>query len=199
MTELETLNMLLRLIGSSAVNSLATTHPDAANAKATMLRISRKAQRRGWWFNIDYNMRYEPNDQNEIILSKEISSVVCDNKAYVLRGTKVHNIVDRTTKFNTPITATRQIRVVEWDEMPEVMQEYCAYYAASEFIRDELEDPQKQLDLAKSAAGSLMELKKQELEETEYNIFDKRRVAQALNGIRPYGRVTTRFFGDPDK
>jgi len=35
MNELETLNMLLRLIGSSPVNSLNTDHPDAANAKAT--------------------------------------------------------------------------------------------------------------------------------------------------------------------
>ena len=190
MSELETLNMLLRLIGSSAVNVLETDHPDAANARATMLRISRRAQRKGWWFNIDYNVELQPNSNNEIEVNKSYSSVVIANTDIVTRGDRLYNRQTQDGRFEAPVIATRIVKILEWDDMPEVMTEYCAYLAASEFVRDELEDPQKEASLAQSATGSFMDLKKQELEEGQYNIFNKPRVRRVLQGIQPIGRYS---------
>ena len=198
MDELETLNMLLRLIGSSPVNSSDTDHPDAANAKATMNRISRRTQRKGWWCNIDYNVILKPNSQGEIVVSGEISSLVPANNQYVLRGQKLYDKANQTNKFGSQVEVTRLVRVLDWDDMPPVMQEYCAYYAASEFVRDELEDPQKEMSLKESASASYLDLKKQELEEGQYNIFTKPRVMRARSGIMPYSRGNKRFSGDPD-
>lgn len=198
MDELETLNMLLRLIGSSPVNSTITDHPDAANARATMQRISRRTQRRGWWCNIDYNVILQPNSSSEIIVSGLISSLVAENPCYILRGTKLYDKQSQTTLFSSDVTAVRIVRVLQWDEMPQVMQEYCAYYAASEFVRDELEDPQKESSLRESASASLLDLRKQDLEEGQYNIFSKPRVARARAGVSPYARSNKRFYGDPD-
>lgn len=198
MNELEALNMLLRLIGSSPVNDIDTDHPDAANAKATMRRISRRTQRKGWWCNIDYNVILRPNERGEIIVSGEISSLVPQDNNLTLRGKKLYDKRQQTDKFNSAATAKRLVRVLDWDDMPQVMQEYCAYYAAAEFVRDELEDPQKEASLRESASASYLDLKKQELEEGQYNIFAKARVQQARAGIRPYSRGSVRFFGDPD-
>lgn len=198
MNELETLNMLLRLIGSSPVNDIDTDHPDAANAKATMRRISRRTQRKGWWCNIDYNVILRPNERGEIIVSGEISSLVPQDSNLTLRGKKLYDKRQQTDKFSVSVTATRLVRILDWDDMPQVMQEYCAYYAAAEFVRDELEDPQKEASLRESASASYLDLKKQELEEGQYNIFARPRVQQARGGIRPYSRSSVRFFGDPD-
>jgi hypothetical protein len=198
MGELETLNMLLRIIGSSPVNSLETKHPDAANAQATMDRIRRRAQRKGWWCNIDYNMIIQPDSNNLIILPKEYSSVVLESSAIVQRGRRLYNKLTQSGIFTSSVKATRVISILPWDDMPEVMKEYCAYYSGAEFVRDELEDPQKESSLKESAASSLLDLKKQELEEGQYNIFKKNRVAQARGGIQPYSRGNTRFHGDPD-
>ncbi len=197
MDELETLNMLLRLIGSSAVNSLDTDHPDAANAKASMKRVSRRVQRRGWWFNIDYGVEYQPDSNGFINVPKEISSLVSTNNI-VTRGDRLYDKVANSYKFVAPVTATRTIRILDWDDMPEIAQEHTAYYAASEFVRDELEDPAKEQSLQQSAAAAVMDMKKQDLEESQHNIFQKGRVVRARSGVSPYARGTRRFFGDPD-
>lgn len=198
MSELETLNMLLRLIGSSPVNSLDTTHPDAANALATMSRSRKRAQRRGWWCNIEYNIILSPDSNNDIKLAREISSLVAENSDYIVRDNRLYDKRNQTSKFYENVPVTRLIYVLTWDEMPAVMQEYCAYLAAAEFIRDELEDPQKEASARESAATSYLDLKKQDLEEGNYNIFQKTRVARARGGIQPYSRNNKRFFGDPD-
>ena len=53
MDELEAVNMLLRAIGSSPIVNIDVRHPDAANAIASLDRIRKRMQRRGWWFNLD--------------------------------------------------------------------------------------------------------------------------------------------------
>lgn len=199
MDELETLNMLLRLIGSSPVNSLNTDHPDAANARATMRRVSKRVQRKGWWCNIDYNVILQPDDQGAIIVSGEISSLVAANRSYMLRGNRLYDNQLQSAVFTEPVCVVRLMRILEWDDMPQVMQEFCAYSAGSEFVRDELEDPQKEASLKESAGASYLDLKKQDLEEGQYNIFERHKVAQFRAGVRPYSRGNMRFTGDPDR
>lgn len=198
MSELEAMNMLLRLIGSSPVNSVTTPHPDAANARTTLDRIRKQAQRTGWWFNVEYNLILSPNDRGEIVLPETYSSVTLEDKSLIQRGRKVYNKVLQTYLFTTSTTARKITIILDWDEMPEVMQEYCAYFAASQFVRDELEDPQKVADLERSAAQSLIDVKKQDLQDGQYNMFCKPRVIKARAGVQPYQRNNKRFYGDPD-
>lgn len=198
MDELETLNMLLRLIGSSPVNSTSSDHPDAANAVATMKRVSRRVQRKGWWCNIEHNIILQPNNRKEIYIGDRYSSVVPAHPGVVVRGNKLYNQYTQSDKFDEGVQVTKLVRVLDWDEMPPVMQEYTAYLSASEFIRDELEDPNREQSLKESAAVSLIDLKNQELQEAQYNIFNKPRTQQSRIGQRPYYRGGARFYGDPD-
>ena len=186
MTELEALNMLLRLIGSLPVNDIESSQPDVANARAALTRVRRQAQRRGWWFNIDYNKTYTPNESKEIILSKEIISIVAHDTQYVKRGNKLYDKQNQTFQFNTSVSVYRETRVLEWDDMPEAMQSYCAYMAGAQFVRDELEDPSKQQELKEEAGLAMLDVKKQDLEEGRYNTFNKARVVKARAGTRPY-------------
>jgi len=198
MNELETLNMLLGLIGSSPVTSLNTDHPDAANAKTTMTRVSRRIQRKGWWCNIDYNILLEPDNNGAIIVSDTVTSLVAENSCYVLRGRRLYDKQLQTAVFTANVVITRLTYVLDWDDMPQVMQETVAYSAAAEFVRDELEDATKEQSLKEDAGKSFLDLKKQELEEGQYNIFQNHRIARARGGVFPYARGNKRFFGDPD-
>ena len=198
MDELEALNMLLRLIGSTPVNDIATGHPDAANARATLSRLRKRMQKTGWWFNIDYNVIFQPDPiTKEIIVPKEIVSFVGAFE-HVVRNKKLYDKVAQTYQFECDVTAHRLTRILDWDELPASMQEYCAYAAAVEFVRDELEDIQKMNDLKGSAAMALIEVKRDDLEQGQYNTFNKSRVAQARAGVQPYARNNKRFHGDPD-
>ncbi len=198
MNELEAMNMLLRLIGSSPVNDITNSHPDVANARTTLNRIRKQAQRRGWWFNTDYDVIYQPNETGEIIISDEISTLVAESRNYVKRGNKLYDKRLQTFNFANNVLVNRQVRYIEWDDMPDAMKDYCAYFAGAEFIRDELEDLQKKKDLQQSAGIAMLDVKKQDLEEGRYNSFQSARALRARGGVRPYGRGTMRFTGSPD-
>ncbi|QPI17699.1 putative tail tubular protein A [Alteromonas phage vB_AmeP_R8W] len=188
MDELEALNMLLRLIGSSPVNSLDTPHPDAANAKVTLDRVRRQTQRTSWWFNTDYGVTLYRDDKNEIVVPKEYASVVFVDDYLVLRGGKVYNKINQTNKHESDVEAYLVIQTLDWDNMPKIAQDYCAYTAGAQFIRDELEDSNKARELKEDAARSYVDLKNQDLTENKYNMFNKARVVKARAGVRPYSQ-----------
>lgn len=198
MDELEAMNMLLRAIGSSPVNSLETPHPDAANAKTTLNRIRRQAQKRGWWFNIDYNVVFTPDSTTgEIIIPSVMSKVVMENKQHQVRGGKLYNTQDQSYVFSStmPPTALRVQYIVPWEDMPQSLQEYCAYTAAAHFIRDELEDNAKTASFREEAGVAMLDVKKDDLEQGQYNIFDKKRVIRARVGVRPYALHNSNIVG----
>lgn len=198
MTELEAMNMLLRLIGSSPVNTTDSTHPDAANALTVLNRIRKQAQRRGWWFNVDYWREFPVNVDNEIELPNELSLVVMEDPNIVARGNKLYDKFNNTFTFTSAQTAHHTVRELDWDDMPYSMQYYCAYLAGAQFIRDELEDSSKSRELQQEAANAMMDVKKEDLESGQYNIFNRSRIVKARSGVRPYSRGNTRFYGSPD-
>lgn len=186
MQELEAMNVLLRAIGSSPVNSLATPHPDAANAKSTLKRIREQAQNRGWWFNVDYDVTFTQNKVGEVPIPSYITSLKMLDRRFVKRGDKLYDTINQTYKINCDVKAIRTIRMVEWDELPQSMQQYVTYFAASQFVRDELEDPSKEKGFQESAGMAMLDVKKQELEEAQYNMFDRPQYQKNRAGVLPY-------------
>lgn len=195
MDELEALNMLLRAIGSSPVTTLESPHPDAANARTTLSRVRRQAQKRGWWFNIDYFVAFTPDPiTGEVRIPDTITKVVFGNTNLVRRGTKLYDKVNQTYVFSGQLIADRIQYVTPWDEMPESLKEYVAYVSAAHFVRDELEDEAKVASYREEAAVAMMDVKKEDLEQGQYNTFNKSRVRKARVGVRPYGGTTTALF-----
>lgn len=198
MTELDAINMMLRAIGSTPVNNIAVPQPDVANARRTLDRNRRSSQKRGWWFNIDYNVLYYPNFNNEVVLPEEVISCVLSNAKIIKRGRKLYDSVNNTYQFKEPVEIHRSIRVLPWDEIPESMQEYVAYSSAAELIRDEIEDSGKERSFREDAARAWLSVQKEDLEASQFNSFNKSRVIRARAGVRPYTVSSRRFAGDPD-
>jgi hypothetical protein len=195
MDELEALNLLLRAIGSSPVNSLDTDHPDSANAILTLNRIRKQAQLSGWWFNIDYDVILTPQPDGRILIPNTISKIVLVNKFLVNRGGKLYNKLDQTYNFVESQCAIRVQYITPWEEMPVSLQLYVAYFAAAQFVRDELEDTAKVKDFQNEAVNARLDMKKDDLEQGQYNIFDKKRVVRARVGIRPYALHSSNIAG----
>lgn len=198
MTELEALNVLLRAIGSSPVNSLETPQPNVSNARATLTRNRRSVQKRGWWFNIDYNVLYYPNFNNEIILPQELLSCVICNPKIIKRGNKLYDSFNNSYKFKEAVEISRSVLALPWKELPESMQDHIAYLSAAEFVRDEIEDRSKEISFREDAGRMIIDVKKEDLEASQFNSFDKSRVLRARAGVRPYSRNSRRFANDPD-
>ena len=190
MSEIDAVNMLLRAIGSTPVNSLSAVHPDVANARVALNRARNKGQHRGWWYNTDYGTQLVPNEDGEIVVPQQVSTLVCNSRNYVRRGDKVYNKLTNSYIFTAVIDIHRLVRILDWEDMPDCMREYCAYLAAAEFVRDELEDPQKEAEFNNRAIQSRFDVQKRDLEEGRYNMFSSSRTVQARAGSRPYGGVS---------
>mgnify|MGYP003651996047 CR=1 FL=1 len=195
MDELEALNLLLRAIGSSPVNSLETDHPDSVNAVSTLNRIRKQAQLSGWWFNIDYCVVFNPQEDGCILVPSTISKIVLENKYLVNRGGKLYNKLDQTFSFTESQTASRVQYVTPWEEMPISLQLHVTYFAAAQFVRDEIEDNAKVKEFMQEAAIARLDMKKDDLEQGQYNIFDKARVIRARVGVRPYALHNSNIVG----
>ena len=185
MEELEALNLLLRAIGSDPVNSLKTNQPDAANAIDTLNRYRKRVQKRGWWCNIQYCVVFQP-DNGVIRIPVEYTTAVFADANLVKRGTKLFNKLTNSYQFSTNQIATRTIYILPWEEMPASMQEVVTYQAAASFVRDEIEDPIKVKEFKEEAGLAALDLKKEDLEQGQYNSFNKTRVMQARIGTSPY-------------
>lgn len=188
MSELEALNMLLRLIGSPPVNDVTTNHPDAANARATLNRQRNQLQKRGWWYNLDYNLIYQPDIDGRIRIADEITTIIMEDKSLIKRGKFLYDKQTQTYNIGVSVCAYRTVRVLDWDDMPDVMQDYVAYKAGVQFVRDELEDAGKERSVEIDAQRAELAVKKQDLEEGRYNIRLQARVLRARGGVRPYER-----------
>lgn len=194
MEELESLNLLLRAIGSDPVNSVSTRQPDVANAMDTLNRYRKSAQKRGWWFNIQYNVEFTVVD-GEIRIPKEYTTVIFADPALVKRGTRLFNKANNTYQFTSNVIASRTIYTVVWDEMPVSMQEHVTYLAAASFVRDEIEDNNKAKTFQIDAGVSMLDVKKEDLEQGQYNSFTKSRVVKARAGVVPYSKGVASFNG----
>tara|TARA_R110002020_G_scaffold35517_1_gene107079 strand:+ start:25 stop:627 length:603 start_codon:yes stop_codon:yes gene_type:complete len=199
MTELEAVNMLLKAIGTRRVNSVDNQQPKVLSAKEILDRARNKIQFRGWWFNIKYNVPYTPDPiTKRVTLGDTIHSIVFETPYVTKRGTFAFDRANNTYQFECDLMGYRQIELLEWTELPSNVQQYIAYIAAAEFVRDEIEDLKKE-QVYKIDAGLLMiDIKKQDLEEGRYNVFENKRVQQARAGVQPYSRNNKRFHGDPD-
>jgi len=202
MNELDAVNLLLRKIGSGAVNSLTAGHPDIANARATLARTSRRLQKKGWWFNNEYNVTFQPNPiTKEIQIPDTVSTLIITDTSVVRRGNKLFNNVTNSYQFDAPVTTHRLVRIVEWENLPESLQDAVAYTAAGEFVMDEIEDPHKKADLDAEAQRAIVMANKEDLESSQLNRFQNTRVAAARAGVRPYSSGSSSrsmLFGSPD-
>ncbi len=68
MTKLEAVNEMLRSIGETPVNSLASGLPQAASAEAFLDAMNRRVQLRGWHVNTRYSFQLTKNAGNQFAL-----------------------------------------------------------------------------------------------------------------------------------
>lgn len=188
MIELEVINTLLTATGSNVVNSVNTPHPDVQKARRVIHRVTREAQQRGWWFNTEYNVTFTPNAQKEISVSQDIHALQpVMGGDVVLRGKKLFNAVTNSYKFDDAVVCNNVIRILVWEELPESLQTYIQYKAASAFVADEIGDSQKSAEFAEDAKRAWTQVLTDDLESRPVNALHSANALKMRVGVRPYG------------
>jgi hypothetical protein len=138
-TELEAVNIMLRAIGESPVNSLGGQNVDVVIAQALLSETSREVQSEGWNFNQETEWELAPSvEASTITVPGNAIRVDADTDTsvdIVLRGTKVYDKKNHTYEFDHTLKVDI-LFLLEWTELPECARAYIAVKAARKLQKD---------------------------------------------------------------
>jgi len=132
LTELESINAMLSMIGASPVSALSgATSADVAISQAIHSEVSRDVQAGGWHFNREYEVELAPNADKYIYLAPNVLQVDVEpgqasntNPVDVVqRGVRLYDRRNHTYEFDSTLKAT-VVYGLAWDELPQPARQY---------------------------------------------------------------------------
>lgn len=176
-TQIEAVNIMLKGIGETPVNSLDTSvNATAELALLTLSAISKEFQMSGWHFNTEKEWQLTRNGDNELILDDNTVSVDVDENLYPYldvdqRGNKVYDRKNHTTVWTQDLKVTI-VRILDWNDLPQAARWLITTRAARQFQQDQVgsEESDKFQQERESAAKTLFD--EYDSSVADYNIFN---------------------------
>jgi hypothetical protein len=144
-TELKAVNLILRNMGETPVNSLTGTLPiEASQAHDTLIEVSEDVQSAGWFFNREY-FSLAPDGNGFIYLPANTLSVqsVAENRGtpVEMRGGRLYNMTPFQSSF--VFDAPMKLKIIlglEFTDLPSNARRYITLRAARVYQARELGD-----------------------------------------------------------
>lgn len=196
-TKLEAVNSMLLTIGESAVATLSPAPiPEVTVAVQLLDANIKELCSRGWFWNTEYGVELTPNGDDEIVVTDicrisphaQSGRVVDVNQSgqYVLRGTKVFDLLNKTYEFTGPITVT-VARFLDWDYLPESARYYAFIKASRRFQQRVVGSDKVEQYTAEDEARALLALEQDNAWAAGHSIFDSLLSARVGRRPGPYG------------
>jgi len=188
---IDVVNDCLGSMGEAPLNSLSDPHRFRGAAQRTLERYNRRLQSRGWWFNRE-TLTLDPGalDSN-IYLPGDTIAVRDLDTGVAQRGDRLYNLETGDYVFTAPVEVTL-IRLVPFDEVPEVVAQYIAAAAVAKFQTLYDGDTAKARDLKEDRDIAQIEATAQETRESRANMIHSnlrlQRIKFRARGVRPFTR-----------
>lgn len=191
-TETEAVNIMLRAIGESPVNSLAGQNVDVVIAQALLNETSREVQSEGWHFNEETEWELTPAvNTNLIVVPDNVIRVDADKDTTVdlaLRGVNLYDKKNHTYEFDHVIKAEITWALI-WTKLPESARNYIAIRAARKLQKDMVGSTELDGFKAEDEARARARLVQEEGDTGDHNILNgKGGDYMVLTMNRPGGR-----------
>jgi hypothetical protein len=135
-TQLEAVNSMLGHIGESPVNSISDTAAvpvSVSVAVAALNEVSKDVQSEGWHFNTETGVKYSPTGGSITVPADIIQFDPIDTSLDIVqRGATLFDRKNNTTTFTSDLTVN-QMRLLDWDSLPEVARRYIILKASRVF------------------------------------------------------------------
>ena len=135
--ELAAINEILASVGQAPVTTHEQNNPDVAIAYNTLLQVSREVQAEGWTFNQEYNYKFTPDTNDEILIPNNVllmdASEVFANVEMdtVIRDGKLYDRFNHTYKFTNGPVECDVIWLFDWVDIPKPIQAFITARAAA--------------------------------------------------------------------
>lgn len=134
-TKLEAVNSMLGHIGESPVNSISNANlpVSVSTAMSVLDEVSKEVQTEGWHFNTEIDVKYTPSNGSITVGTDIIQFDPVDTSLDIVqRGATLFDRKNNTTTFTSDLTVN-QIRLLDYDNLPEVARRYITLKASRIF------------------------------------------------------------------
>lgn len=172
--KLDAVNEIIGTIGESPIPSLEDVYNiDAINAIRLLDKNNKIEQARGWSWNIEKDVVLNPDvDSKRIYWQDDFLFLKgSSNENYVKRGNYLYDADNKTFEFTGSITVDC-VRFVDFEDMPEVMQEYIIAKTSRQFQARYLGDPALAQEAFQAEQEAWARLQEFELDRNRFNFFD---------------------------
>tara|TARA_R100000808_G_scaffold134_1_gene982 strand:+ start:5815 stop:6429 length:615 start_codon:yes stop_codon:yes gene_type:complete len=192
LTELESINTMLSMIGASPVSSLSgASSADVAIAQSVHAEVNRDVQATGWHFNREYEVELEPGDDKQIYLQHNVLRVDVEPDQAVIsgtsnpvdvlqRGSKLYDKKNHTYEFSTTLKAT-VVYGLNWDELPQPARQYITLRAGRVFADRMIGAGDTHSFNMIQEQQALITLRNFDAESADYSVFDSFDVYRIVN------------------
>lgn len=161
---------MLATLGEAPLNSLTDPHTFKGACLERLATRTSTLQADGWWFNRE-QLTIAPNiGDSKLYLPGDVVNVMVEGKPnLVQRGRYLYDTVAGTNLFDYSVTAT-VIRLLPFEELPEIVAEYIAAYVTLSFQTDFDGDGNKQRRLENIFADSRIAFNAEATRQAKYNL-----------------------------
>lgn len=184
-TRLEAINLCLRAVGYSSVETEDSGDIDASDASKILATVGQRLQYnggKGWWFNVEPNWQMTPDANGEILIPNNAISAWQD-VAYddlkvqiTIRGRKVYNLARHSTDMRPDLNRQGFFRMtfmlnLPFEHIPISARQAIAYQAAVEFMVSKDFDAQKVQIWQQLAESLQLDLGQEQANQKSLNMF----------------------------
>lgn len=187
-TELKAVNLILRNMGETPVNSLSGVLPlEASLAYDTLIEVSEDVQTRGWYFNRE-TYRLSPNHLGEIQLPSNTLSVTTVGSSRGTRVTHRNRKLYRMDAFNTGFTFETPVELaivlgLDFQDLPSSARRYITLKAARTAQVRESGDEMSYQDDSQDEAKAWSELMAEQLSHERLTLKTSTTVYDVVSGL----------------
>lgn len=173
-TLLMAVNQVLAGIGEAPVSSLNSGFITARMANDKIDMVSREVQEKGWSFNTEEAYRLTPDDEGNLYLpanTLRVDGHSATKHHVTQRGRRLYDIRNRTYRFKGGLELDLVLEL-PFEELPEAAKRYITMRAKRMFQNDLQGDPGMHQAQTPDEIQAMQDLKQQDSEVGDYNIFD---------------------------
>jgi hypothetical protein len=179
-------DLVLQFTGETPVNA-PLEHPNQGVITRFINSSVAREQLLDWWFNVDYGLTLQPDSVGKVPISSSIKKIVFESRDYIARGKWVYDQQNQTYLIHSNVEIIKATRELAWEDMPELMQQWCMFQGAKYYILGTIGDTNLTKELKDEANRTLIMLKVQDIEEKNVNIFNTPKISQTRSRRQPYG------------
>jgi hypothetical protein len=183
----EAIDLILQFTGETPVNA-PNEHPNQGIITRFINSSVDREQLLDWWFNVDYDLTLQPDSLGKVPISPQLKKIIFESREYVARGNFVYDIQNQTYLIHSNVNVLKATRLLDWEDIPELMQQWCMFQGARYYILGTIGDAGLIKEVKEEAVRTLVILKAQDIQEKNINVFNTPQIMRARSGRNPYIR-----------